>query len=526
MPLTLKGGWWKLSDIVQYEITSTMSIIKTASLYKEKILLFRNDMCRREIQKGTTEPPYYYIVPQEQHDVSELVNMINLLMQHGIKVYTMKENMLIAGRQYNKGDYVVPLAQPYRALIKEVMEAQEYPVRHYTPGGDIIRPYDITSWSLPLHRQVTSFEIKIRNKTLESQLGKIEDELNFFTSPPESFSAAVFSVNNNESFKAAFIALNNDMRVNRLTGDQEINREVLPKGSFVIYNSKKKATYWEEIEKEIKFSPLYITKETSLETTPVTSPRIALVETYFHDMDAGWTRYVLDTYNIPFTLLHPADLQKADLGADYDIIVFPDNSKSRLMTGKSKSEGKYYMSSYAPEYVKGMEKKGKENLLSFMNKGGIILSWGRSTELFEDMLTITDGENKEEFQLPFRDVSSSLKKEGLYVAGALMKITLTKDNPLTYGLPEEIGIFSRGRPVFTTSIPRFDMDRRVVAKYPEKDILMSGYAAKSEKLANKSAMIWMKKGEGQIVLYGFSPQFRASTQASFKLLFNAFFLSD
>ena len=34
-------------------------------------------------------------------------------------------------------------------------------------------------------------------------------------------------------------------------------------------------------------------------------PRIALVETYFHDMDAGWTRFLFDTYHIPFTVLHP-----------------------------------------------------------------------------------------------------------------------------------------------------------------------------------------------------------------------------
>jgi hypothetical protein len=53
---------------------------------------------------------------------------------------------------------------------------------------------------------------------------------------------------------------------------------------------------------------------------------------------------------------------------------------------------------------------------------------------------------------------------------------------------------------------------------------MSGYAAEEEKMGNKVAMVWLRKGKGQFVLYGFNPQFRASTQTSYKLLFNALLL--
>ncbi|UCG27060.1 MAG: hypothetical protein JSV24_08785, partial [Bacteroidales bacterium] len=69
------------------------------------------------------------------------------------------------------------------------------------------------------------------------------------------------------------------------------------------------------------------------------------------------------------------------------------------------------------------------------------------------------------------------------------------------------------------------MDRRVIAKFPEKNILMSGYSEKEETLGNKTAMIWLKKGKGQLVLFGFNPQFRASTQCTFKLLFNSLLLT-
>jgi len=236
------------------------------------------------------------------------------------------------------------------------------------------------------------------------------------------------------------------------------------------------------------------------------------------------TRFLFDSYHIPFTVLHPGDFAGKDLAGKFDVIIFPDTDKEVLMTGKRKSGGSYYMGSYHPDYVKGIEKEGMEKLMAFSDGGGIVISWGRSANLFEGMLKIKHGDQEEEFSLPFRDLSPDLGKAGLYIPGSLVRVNLLADHPLTLGMPESIGVFSRGRPVFRTSVPQFDMDRRVIGTYPEKDILISGYAAGEEKMGNQPAMIWMKKGKGQFVFFGFGPQFRASTQASYKLLFNALLL--
>jgi hypothetical protein len=182
------------------------------------------------------------------------------------------------------------------------------------------------------------------------------------------------------------------------------------------------------------------------------------------------------------------------------------------------------MGSYHPDYVKGIGKEGFEKLMTFSDGGGLIISWGRSTSLFEGMLKIKHGDEEEEFSLPFRDISSDLGKQGLFIPGSLVKVNLIADHALTLGMPEDIGVFSRGRPVFRTSVPKFDMDRRVIGSYPEKDILISGYASGEEKMGKLPAMVWLEKGKGQFVLFGFGPQFRGSTQACFKLLFNAILL--
>ncbi|MDF1572134.1 MAG: M14 family metallopeptidase [Bacteroidales bacterium] len=518
-----EGGWWRLGDIVEYEIVSTMSVLKTASNHREDILRFRNDLCREMVEAGRTGPPYYYILPREQHDPGELVGIVDLLQEHGIDVYQLEKGFVVEDISYNPGDFVIPLAQPFRAFIKEVMEVQEFPERHFTPGGELIKPYDITSWSLPLHRNVKSFEVNTRVEELEQQISIVGD-FSLQSPVPGTASRIVLPASSNASFQAAFAALSKGINVDRLTGKVEINGEQVPGGSFVLSLEGEDGTVARQLVEALRIPVIPVQGDIELPVIPLKMPRIALVETYFHDMDAGWTRYVFDTYHIPFTKIRPHEIGDAKLSKNYDVVIFPDENKDLLMEGKYKRGENYYQGNYHPDVAKGMGKEGMQELIAFLDQGGQVISWGQSTALFEGTLKIGEGEDAEAFMLPFKDISPELQKAGLYVPGSLVKIELKKDHPLTLGMPAETGVFSRGRPVFSTSIPGFDMDRRVIASFPEKEILLSGYAAEEEKMGNKSAMLWLKKGEGQLVLFGFNPQFRASTQGSFKLLFNALLL--
>ncbi len=137
-----------------------------------------------------------------------------------------------------------------------------------------------------------------------------------------------------------------------------------------------------------------------------------------------------------------------------------------------------------------------EKVTAFLDSGGMIISWGGSTSLFIGTLEIARlKEEKEEFQLPVQDISESLQKSGLYCPSSLMKILLLEDHPLTLGLPRDIGVIFNGKPVFTTSVPIFDMDRRVIGKFPEKDILMSGYCEKQETLGKPLHVAHLNDGD-------------------------------
>ena len=527
MALPWPGGWWRLSDIMQYEIESTKSMIKTCALHREELLKFRNDLCRREVQKGKTEAPFFYLLPADQHDTGELFGLIKLLQEHGITVNQLQTDFNFGVFQAHKDDFIIALAQPYRSFIKEVIERQTFPVRHYTPNGKIIKPYDITSWSLPLHRGVRALAVNAYPEHLETILKVLPVNFKVQTEVPEKFWAAVLNVNYNESFQAAFKALGLGFTVKRLEKIVDYNDKKIPNGSFVVFYQTSKKKKLKTLLQNLSFTPLYLNKQVSMEATSVKMPRIALVETFFHDMDAGWTRFIFDRYRIPYTVKHPGDFEKTNFAKDFDVLVFPDADKNILMQGKWKNKDSYYVSSYPPAYTKGIGEKGFEKVMTFLDKGGKIISWGRSTSLFMGALKIKHSKKDiEEFQLPITDISAAASKDGLYVPGSFMKIELKQNHPLTLGLEKEIGVFYRGRPIFATSFPNFDMDRRVIAKFPEKDILLSGYAEHEEKLADKTVMAWLKKGKGQLVLYGFNPQFRASTQVSFKLIFNALLLPD
>lgn len=518
MPKPWQGGWWSLSDIVRYEMENTFSYLHTCAIHKKEILAFRNDLSRREIERGKQEPPFYYILPQQQHDQSEMADLVNLLHEHGINSYHLTRDVVVNHRKFHAGDVVVPLSQPYRAFIKEILEAQKFPARHYTPGGEMIRPYDITSWSLPLHRGVEAIEVNTRLEHFDSKPEPVQIPFTLKEEPDAGYQWALFSSAHNESFKAAFWALSQGVRVERTQQEYTEKGKVFPAGSFMIPLDKR----YGDLDPLLLVSPLYLRQKPRVQSQNIKMPRIGIVETWFHDMDGGWTRFIFDQYHIPYSVLRPVDLQDGSI--DFDILVFTDRAKSVFMQGRFERNGQPIPARYPPQYARGMEKKGFDSLMRFVASGGKVVAWGPATELFMGVLSIGEDQNKEEFMLPISNVGSELASRGLYVPGSLLKVNIRNDHPLAWGMPAQLGVFHRGDPVFRTSIPYFDMDRRVIATFAQDQVLMSGYAQKQELLQKEAALVWVQKGKGQLILSSFNPQFRASTPATFKLLFNALLL--
>jgi hypothetical protein len=65
----------------------------------------------------------------------------------------------------------------------------------------------------------------------------------------------------------------------------------------------------------------------------------------------------------------------------------------------------------------------------------------------------------------------------------------------------------------------------VVARYPNADLVASGWLKGEEFMAGRAAVVAVDVNPGRIVLFGLRPQHRAQTQATFPLLFNALYMA-
>ena len=86
-------------------------------------------------------------------------------------------------------------------------------------------------------------------------------------------------------------------------------------------------------------------------------------------------------------------------------------------------------------------------------------------------------------------------------------------SPLGYGLPSEFAVWMEGAAAWSADDG--------VLRYPESQILASGWLLGERYLANKSALLDIPSGKGRVILFGFRPQYRAQSYLTFKLLFNA-----
>src|SRR6266481_3068134 len=62
----------------------------------------------------------------------------------------------------------------------------------------------------------------------------------------------------------------------------------------------------------------------------------------------------------------------------------------------------------------------------------------------------------------------------------------------------------------------------VIAWYPkDKDPLLSGWLLGGERIKGKAALVEVGLGKGRIILFGFRPQYRGQSLATYPLFFNA-----
>jgi glutamine amidotransferase-like uncharacterized protein len=77
--------------------------------------------------------------------------------------------------------------------------------------------------------------------------------------------------------------------------------------------------------------------------------------------------------------------------------------------------------------------------------------------------------------------------------------------------------FSDGSRAFDVTDPNI----RVIARYSAGNPALSGWILGPEKVAGKPALLEATVGRGSVVLFGFQPDYRSQSVATWPLIFNA-----
>jgi len=464
------GGWWRLRDVVDYELTLSFSLIKTAYLHKEDFLYNFYKMYKNSIEIREKGEPFAFVISSKQRDYPTTLRMLDVLMFGGVEIHQAKEDFIAAGKLYPAGSFVVKMSQPYKPYAQALLEKQKYPnIRQY-PGGPPVPPYDNAGWTLPLQMGVACDRVE---NSFEAKLEKLEKVPSPSAEyPAKSSPYIVFDSRQNASYSAAFALLKNKVEMYRSKEKIKEKAFKAAAGSFIVKNTPEVQKLLAGILEKWHLNAYGLENISDIPKSPLKNPRIGLYQSWSSNMDEGWTRYVFDDLGVPYKTLHNKDFKETqkgktkkqvDLKANYDVIVFADESAEIIKSGKPDPTSRWaqYYTAPPPEYEGGIGKEGVDALKIFVEKGGILVTLNNACGLA-----------LKEFKPPAQNALERVERSKFFCPTSILKIDVDNNSPVGYGLPKEAAAMFSRSPALTTRVPSEEWDRKVVASYPEENILL------------------------------------------------------
>ena len=522
-PLPWKGGTWRLRDIIEYDLSAAMSCLRHSARLRETLVRNFYKVARNSIEWNGT--PYAFAIPTQQHDHSAAAEMLDALRLGLVEVHEATKAFRADGQLFAAGSRVIISGQPYWGYAKTLLEQQKYPEILTHPGGPAKAPYDVTAHCLPIQMGVNVYAIRGR---FEAPLRLLDDDE---PSMPAQVSGVRYQMPENrcqasgmrrqsaapgsswvippQSNASAWMVnrlLAAGVKVSRTKEPITLGGVSYGRGAFVVEDvtavqdvirplaglgpRRERNPY--ELLHAVEDSPEVAQHE-------MQKPRVGLYKSHIASTEEGWTRYVLDEYGFGYESLVDGEAREGGLAERFDAIVLPHQQVWHIHRGHRESY-------YAPKYSGGLGEKGAENLREFVEQGGTLVTWDGSARYAIRHLG-----------LPVRNVLADMKRADFYCPGSLLAVLVDTGHPLSYGMPSIAAV------MFCDS-PAFDIrSGRVVAKYPLRNPLYSGMLVGPEKLYNRTALATVPLGEGEVVLFGFRPNFRAQARGTYKFLFNALY---
>jgi hypothetical protein len=498
------GGRWTLRDIVDYELIATMGLLEAAADRREVLLRHVYEVNRATVEAGRSGEPAAILIPVSQHEPLGAAHLVERLQLGGVEVWRADTAFEADGKSYPSGTFVIPMAQVFARYAKDLLEKQTYPEVRPTPTSPPEPPYDVTAWSLGLQMGVDTASVR---KPLPDTL-----RLTRLTAPPRPTGTVSGS---GTRFAFEYRGADGAIAVNKLLTSGagiafEIRRTLSGVSTRVIATGVPRTT----IERLASQLNLVVTasvpraaQEPEARLLSIHMPRVALYQPWTASVDEGWTRWVLEQYEFAPVTVHNSEIKAGGLRQRFDVVVVADQQPRSIVEGQSGA-------TIRPEYRSGIGDEGLRALQEFVASGGTLVTLGAACDLAI-----------ERWPIPVQNLKGGLTRDQHYAPGTILRVQVDPSTTVGLGMPPETCGFYNNSPFFAVADGFTSQRVTVVARYPNADLVASGWLKGEEYMAGKAAVVVVETNPGRIVLFGLRPQHRAQTQATFPLLFNALYMA-
>jgi hypothetical protein len=573
--LTIAPQTWHFQQSLDYIKEMDRAVLDYASRYRETVLYNRYVMGRNQIQKGSADSwiitpkridavkaaaasmkkdqkgsplddlagydtraivpsslyqtvlhdpamraPRAYILPADaQPDLPTTVAFLNTLLKNGIEVEQAPAAFEYEGKSYPAGSYIVRTDQAFRPHVLDMFEPQDHPQDFAYPGGPPIRPYDITGYTL-------AFQMNVKfDRLLDGAPPHFPLIPDVIAAPPagkvvgSGTGGYVVSHATNNSFTLTNRLLKAGVPVFWLKAATTVDGETLAPGALWIPAGGRAKAVVEAGVQSLGIDAHAVAAKPAGDTLRVKAPRLGLVDVYGGSMASGWTRWILEQYEFPYTRVYPQELDKGGLNKKYDVLVFQTDVLGREgRRPQPQPAAADIPAEYRATLGRITAEKTLPQVASFAKAGGTVITIGNATSLAADLgvpvvnaLTEVDAKGERK----------PLPSTKFYVPGSVLQAKVDVADPLAYGVPETVDVFYSNNPTY--SVPDGTPGVKRVSWFASDDPLRSGWAWGQKALNGTAGIIDAALGRGHVFLLGPEVTQRAQPYATFKFLFNGLF---
>lgn len=507
------NGMLSFPFTIRNQFTANLSSYQAAKEMRVELNQWMKDFYTEIKNETTADVNKAYIFGAKDDDARSF-HLADLILQHDIKVFALKEDITVNGKQFKKeSSYIVPADQPQYRLIKAMFETR-------TSFQDSLF-YDISAWTYPMafHLDFMALNSKILNLASVSQV----DKNNFAQAPGKMIGqpgAYQYALEWTDYYapKAAYQLLKAGFLVRVANAEfSTAEGKTFGRGTLLIDKGETgidNQAFFAKLQEIAQSSHVDIhalttgyTAGANLGSTfmaPLKTPTIALlVDGGVDSGEAGEIWHLLDQrMKMPVTLL-PLDAVSSTNLSRYNVILMADGSYSRL--GQAGAAA-----------IKNWVSQGN----TLLAKGGA-LRWLAQNEIGNFTFRAVDNEEKG-LQKSYADFENATGSKQTF--GAIFKANLDTTHPIGYGYTEKEIYTFRNDNFFLEPSTNPYANPLVYTANP----LASGYLHPSNLPGVKESAVIRVSGQGRGRIIGFAdnPNFRAFWFGTNKLFMNSIFFGQ